>query len=154
MVTSQQYDLSGLLGAAFQKRLPLIEGTHTQALRLFNGYTEGVPDVVIDLFGQTLVLCSHSSDVAAAKLVLTEARTFLLEKLPWLTCALEKYRASSDEKLRKGTLTFGSHLEKQITENGIQYALDLRLNQDASFYMDTRLSAPMDHCSRRGEDGV
>lgn len=138
MVTQWTYDLPALLDAALQKRQPLFDENHTRAIRLFNGYTEGVPDLVVEVFGHTLVLSSHSSNLSAAGVVLSEAGAFYREKLPWLTCVIEKYRSSPEESLRKGKVTFGKTPDTQIDENGIRYALDLTLNQDASFYLDTR----------------
>lgn len=138
MVTQWTYDLPSLLGAALQKRQPLFDENYTRAIRLFNGYTEGVPDLVVEVFGHTLVLSSHSSNLNAAGTVLTEAGTYYREKLPWLTCGIEKYRAAPDESARKGKITFGKTPDTQVVENGIRYAINLQLNQDSSFYMDTR----------------
>jgi 23S rRNA (cytosine1962-C5)-methyltransferase len=138
MVIQWTYDLPSLLDAALQKRQALVDEKHTRAIRLFNGYTEGVPDLVVEVFGHTLVLSSHSSNMNAAGAVLSEAGTFYREKLPRLVCTIEKYRASPEEPLRKGKITFGKNPDTQVIENGIHYAVNLQLNQDASFYMDTR----------------
>jgi len=51
---------------------------------------------------------------------------------------LLKTRHSTDPEERKGRLLHGQALPQQITEHGIKYAIDLRLNQDDSFYPDTR----------------
>jgi 23S rRNA (cytosine1962-C5)-methyltransferase len=39
---------------------------------------------------------------------------------------------------RKGVFLFGNKPTESIVENGITYALDLFINQDSSFYIDTR----------------
>ena len=51
---------------------------------------------------------------------------------------IEKHRNAMDELKPKGIMIDGNRPDTQITENGIHYALDLHLNKDASFYMDTR----------------
>ena len=67
-----------------------------------------------------------------------DVREFYLARLPWLTCVIEKHRNAMDELKPKGIMIDGNRADTQITENGIHYALDLQLNKDASFYMDTR----------------
>jgi 23S rRNA (cytosine1962-C5)-methyltransferase len=139
MYTEQsQAELAALLDSALQKRVPLIEPSHTQALRLFNGYAEGASDLIVDLFGRTLLLYSHHTDVIGALNALRDVRSFYLERLPWLTCVIEKHRNAADEEKPKGIIIHGSKPDMQITENGIHYALNLQLNKDASFYPDTR----------------
>ena len=39
---------------------------------------------------------------------------------------------------RRGWVTFGGPPDERIVEQGVAYAIDLLLNQDASFYLDTR----------------
>jgi len=51
---------------------------------------------------------------------------------------LLKQRQNPQETLRNGLLISGDHLTEEINEFGITYALDLKMNQDASFYIDTR----------------
>ena len=45
----------GLLSKAIAARSALFEAEHACPLRLFNGFYEGNPDLVIDLYGRTLV---------------------------------------------------------------------------------------------------
>lgn len=39
---------------------------------------------------------------------------------------------------RRGLLLFGDRPDRKILENGVWYAVDLTMNRDASFYLDTR----------------
>jgi 23S rRNA (cytosine1962-C5)-methyltransferase len=55
-----------------------------------------------------------------------------------VTAVLWKQRQNPAEAARNGRLIAGEALPSEIVENGISYALDLRLNQDAGFYPDTR----------------
>jgi 23S rRNA (cytosine1962-C5)-methyltransferase len=127
-----------LLAGALKVRLEFVEGEHTSAFRLFNGFYEGIRDLTVDVYGKTLVLVGYGEDLDAANLLLQETRDFYLENLPWITCVISKYRTSEYAEDRRGTLTFGSKPDTEITELGCRYAVDLQMNQDASFYVDTR----------------
>lgn len=130
--------LKDLLAKALAKRAEILAPAHDAAVRLLNGYQEGVPNLVVELIGRTLVLFNHQANATDALPTIREARAFYLERLPWLACIIEKHRGSSDDPHSNGAVSFGDHPDSQITENGIRYALDLRLNKDSSFYLDTR----------------
>ena len=125
------------LTRSIEARLPLLDDRHETAVRLFNGFLEGCPQLVIELFGETAVLYNHANPPAEAAAVLTAAQEILRDKLPWLQAILQKTRHGSDEE-KRGIVVWGSKLTTKIRENGVRYALDLQLNQDASFYLDTR----------------
>jgi 23S rRNA G2069 N7-methylase RlmK/C1962 C5-methylase RlmI len=48
------------LSAALSARQVMLSPDHTQALRLFNGFYEGCPGLVVDLYGSTLVVAIHA----------------------------------------------------------------------------------------------
>jgi len=45
-----------ILQRTLDHRKPLIDPRHRSALRLLNGFYEGIPDLLVDLYGSTLVL--------------------------------------------------------------------------------------------------
>lgn len=120
---------------AFRK--PLLDEDSRSALRLFNGFTEGCPDLVVDLYAHTLVIF----DYAAPKP--DRDWQFLWEwyrrEIPWVDAVILKNRAAKELDARRGRLAFGGPPAERILENGIWYAVNLILNQDASLYLDTRL---------------
>jgi len=128
-----------LLAKSAQARQNLLDPAHSSALRLFAGFYEGEPRLLADLYAETLLLTAYCADPAEAQSLLEAAQRFYLEHLPWLTCVVQKQRLAKDPPLRYGQVTFGSSPAASILENGIHYALDLTLNQDASFYLDTRI---------------
>jgi 23S rRNA (cytosine1962-C5)-methyltransferase len=69
---------------------------------------------------------------------LSVAQDFLLAALPWIECVVQKQRQSDDPQARRGRVTFGVSPAQAIREHGVLYAIDLLMNQDASFYLDTR----------------
>ncbi|MBA4383193.1 MAG: SAM-dependent methyltransferase [Anaerolinea sp.] len=123
---------------ALIKRQTMITPGRDCALRLFNGFYEGVRDLVVDLYGSTLVIFSHAENEEDSIVLSQMARDIFLESLPWIKCVVVKHHNARDKELRNGVITFGSHLQENIVEHGIKYAVDLKLNQDASFYLDTR----------------
>ena len=122
---------------AIEARLNLLDDRHETAVRLFNGFLEGCPQLVIELFGQTAVLYNYANPPAEAAAVLTNAQAILLDKPPWLQAILLKTRHGTDEE-KRGIVVWGSKLTTKIREHGVRYALELQMNQDASFYLDTR----------------
>ncbi len=130
--------LPALLENSLQKRLPLLADQSTQVLRLFNGFLEGFPFLSVDLYHQTIVLFINKVLGEESDLLVQSARDFYLIKLPTVKCVVAKHRSSDNPRLKQGEIVFGSMTDTQISENGITYALDLLMNQDASFYPDTR----------------
>jgi 23S rRNA (cytosine1962-C5)-methyltransferase len=130
--------LLDLLESACSARQHLFEPAHQNAFRLFNGFLEGCPELVIDIYGSTAVLFDHSDAPEQGHALIAAAVAFLREKLPWLRAGLLKRRGSPNPEERRGRLLFGERPADRIRENGVWYALDLRMNQDASFYLDTR----------------
>lgn len=132
-----------LLLRAAGARAKLIEahardGRYDSAFRLFNGFLEGWPDLVMDIYGRTLVVFNYADDPEAAQPRIEAAWRLILAQFPWINTVCLKTRASADEEKRRGVLVHGSTPARKIREHGIWYALNLTLNIDASFYLDTR----------------
>ena len=138
MNTNSSESFPILLQNALQPRLSLLDAEHQIAIRLFNGFLEGCSDLAIDLYGRTLVLHNYADPAEMASDKLDTAREFFLENLPWLEAIVLKVHRSQKSNERRGSLVFGEKPAREITENGVRYALDLTMNQDASFYLDTR----------------
>ncbi len=126
------------LDLAIAARTNLIDANYTAALRLFSGFYEGYPGLAADIYGRTLVLHAFREVPESTDGIMAIAQMHLLEKLPWIECVLQKLHSSSDENLRRGKITFGDAPSNRVREHGVWYATNLRINQDASFYLDTR----------------
>ena len=131
--------LKPLLDRALTVRQPLFDAEQLSALRLFAGFYEGCPDLVVDCYARTLLLTSYLEDSITETGLLDETQQYLLECLPWLTCVVQKRRLAADPAMKRGRISYGSQPDVVIVESGVRYAIDLTLNQDASFYLDTRL---------------
>jgi len=130
--------LRDLLARAIDARRQLIDDRHESAFRILNGFLEGASGLVVEVYSRTLVLLDHSDPPDVAGAALSEIQSFLLERLPWAEAVLIKARHAHSPELRLGLITHGAAVATRIIEHGVRYALDLRLNQDTSFYIDTR----------------
>lgn len=127
------------LDLALEARAHLVDDRHESAFRLFNGFYEGWPKIVFDLYGQTIVIHNHMEDIQLGHQAAERGLNFILEKLPWITTAVSKTRRADSPAERNGVVVYGTKPNHWIREYGIRYAIDLQLNRDASFYLDTRL---------------
>lgn len=108
---------------------------HEEAFRLFNGFYEGFPDLVLDVYGHTLVIHDYSESPDPS--FIQKAVELVCNSLNWLRAGILKTRNSSTQKEKRGVLIFGEQPDRKIKEHGVWYAIDLTMNRDASFYLDT-----------------
>jgi 23S rRNA (cytosine1962-C5)-methyltransferase len=127
-----------LLESALTFRTSLFDERHEAAFRLFNGFTEGNPLLVVDLFAKTLVLHNYADAPEGGQTFVQAAQQFLRARLPWVQAAVVKTRNSPDLQERRGRVVYGNAPDRKIRESGTWYAVDPLLNRDASFYLDTR----------------
>jgi len=130
-------DLASCLELALEFRSSFFDANHCSALRLFAGFYEGWSDLVADLYAQTLVLFDYGKDPQSGD-NLDLAQNFYLDQLPWIECVVQKKRNAHEQVTRRGIITFGANPARYVSENGVMYAVDLLMNQDCSFYIDTR----------------
>jgi 23S rRNA (cytosine1962-C5)-methyltransferase len=127
-----------LLEQAFVKRSGLMNEPHLVAFRLFNGFTEGLPGLAIDLYAASLVIHNLSNPPFLLDEAVHLAQEFYNSHLPWLQTIILKTRNADSLEKKCGTILIGSIPSDRVNEHGIWYALDLLMQQDASLYLDTR----------------
>jgi 23S rRNA (cytosine1962-C5)-methyltransferase len=132
--------LCSSLSCALTARAELFEPKHETAFRMFNGFYEGYPDLVIDLYGRTLVLHDYTEheDTEQSHAVALAVQAYLCAQLPWVQAVLVKKHRSPRLTERQGVLVFGQRVDRHIREHGVRYAIELQLHSEASFYLDTR----------------
>src|SRR5512138_596609 len=129
--------ISSLLEKALEARASLFDARHETAFRLFNGFTEGNPDLAIDLYASTLVIHNYAEDAAPGSLLVGQAQQFLQDALVWLRAGIVKVRNGKTQEEKRGQLLFGEKPDTKIKEHGVWYSIDLTMNRDASLYLDT-----------------
>lgn len=127
-----------LLDKALAARNTLFDARHETAFRLFDGFSEGLPQLVIDLYAATAVIHNYADPAEAGEAAAEETSSFLLERLPWLQSIMLKTRNSPIAAERNGRLIHGEIIARRVKENGVWYAIDPDINRDAGFYLDTR----------------
>jgi 23S rRNA (cytosine1962-C5)-methyltransferase len=127
-----------LLERAFAAREPLFDLQHQTAFRLFNGFYEGLPSLVIDLFARTVVLQNYADPPTEGDVAILAAEGFLRARLPWIHAIILKTRNGLTQDAKQGTIIYGKTVARYVQEHAVWYAVDLLMNQDASLYLDTR----------------
>jgi 23S rRNA (cytosine1962-C5)-methyltransferase len=127
-----------ILEQAIQQRAELIDASHESAFRLFNGFTEGYPNITLDVYGRTLVVHNYDDDPAQSQIVIQDLVRYLAITLSWLRAGVLKNRNGKSLEDKKGILILGEKPDTKIKEHGVWHAIDLIMNRDASFYLDTR----------------
>ncbi len=127
------------LQQAIEARNELLQAPHESAFRLFNGFTEGIPELTIDIYGETAVFQNYADDPGEGLRLVHTAQEIVRERLPWLRAGMMKTRNGKTLQETRGQMLFGSTADEKIKEHGVWYALDLAMNRDTSFYLDTSL---------------
>jgi len=127
-----------LLQQAIEARADFIDPGHQTAFCLFNGFSEGYPELVIEVYGRTLVTHNYAGASAQYKVPVQNVIEYLVSSLSWLRAGVLKVRNGRTQEEKKGTLVFGEKPDTTINEYGVSYAIDVTLNRDSSFYLDTR----------------
>jgi 23S rRNA (cytosine1962-C5)-methyltransferase len=133
-------DLSSRLRIALDARTELFDDQHKTAFRAFNGHLEGCPDIVVDVYGSTAVIYDNGEPSETVSRLVEVTGAELRSHLPWLRAIVLKPRRAVDPEERRGRPLYGDlgDVDRRIREHGVWYAVELLLNQDASFYLDTR----------------
>ena len=147
MLYNQTMDFNFLkphLDSAIASRLMFRHGStqalfdlgHEEAFRLFNGFSEGYPNLAIDIYAGTLVIHDYADEPNID--FISEVANYITAKLTWLRAGIIKTRNGKTQQEKCGQLIFGDTPDRKIKEHNIWYAIDLTINRDASFYLDTR----------------
>lgn len=128
------------LETSIAARAPLLtaQENHCSAYRLFNGHLEGYSELVIDCYAKTILFHNFAEPPGDGDQLIRFAQSYILSRLPWLESIVLKERNGVTAEARRGTLLYGEKPATKVREHGVAYALDLLLNRDASFYLDTR----------------
>jgi 23S rRNA (cytosine1962-C5)-methyltransferase len=130
--------ITALLDKAIAARESLFDVRHETAFRLFNGFTEGCPNLVVDLYGATVILHNYANPCEDGFTIVQAAQEFLQIRFSWVGAIILKTRNAANAQEKQGVLVYGTTIERRVREHGVWYALDLTMNRDASLYLDTR----------------
>ncbi len=126
------------LADAIAARAALFDDRYEAAFRLFNGFVEGERSLVVDLYGRTVLIHNYAKPPESGADAVAVAQRLLLARFEWIAAVVVKERFGDSAEKRNGMLTYGTKPTHWIRENGVRYAIDLTMNRDAGFYLDTR----------------
>jgi len=129
---------TALLEQAIATRSEWLHAPHQHAFRLFNGFSEGDPSLVIDVYGTTFLVHDYADHPEENRALIEETVEVLHKTLTWLRAGILKIRNGKTQEEKRGRLIFGTTPDQKIKEHGVWYAVDLMMNRDASLYLDTR----------------
>ncbi|RMD82831.1 MAG: methyltransferase domain-containing protein [Candidatus Dadabacteria bacterium] len=128
------------LHAAIDLRRQLVSLRSTSAVRLVHGESDGLPGVIADRYGETLVLQCLTAGAE-------RWRDVLADLLVELTGAEELYERSDAEvrcleglQPRAGPLRGCPRRWAEIVEHGLRYRVDIARGHKTGFYLDQRAS--------------
>lgn len=132
--------LCRLLSFSLAARAGLFEPKHETAFRLFNGFYEGYPNLVVDLYARTLVLHDYAEieEAGNGQAGVQAIQVHLCAQLPWVQAVLLKRHRSSHLTERQGILLYGERVDCRIREHHVRYSIELQMHGETSFYLDTR----------------
>jgi len=128
--------LKSILQKAFAARAGLFDAKHQSAFRLFNGFYEGEPALLIDIYAATAVLFNYAETPFEGTSAIRAAMDLIRAELPWVQAMLVKTRHGNPQE-KRGVLVYGQQAATRIVEHGIRYSVNLTMHQDASLYLDT-----------------
>src|SRR5258705_10200056 len=113
MTTMKTEPIEALLENALSFRASLFDERHETAFRLFNGFTEGNPDLVVDLYAKTLVMHNYAGKPANGLALIRSAQQFLVTRLPWIQSVVVKIRNTQDPEERRGQIVYGEKSDRK-----------------------------------------
>lgn len=110
--------------------------TSTNAFRVYNGVFEGDPSISVDIFGTAAVIHDFTADEDKRYARIAD---ILKTQIPSLTTIILKKRKAKLPTNRNGIVLSGNETSIEIVEFGVRYFVDLIMNHDSGFYLDTAL---------------
>jgi 23S rRNA (cytosine1962-C5)-methyltransferase len=122
-----------------RKQLGLLDNTQTTAFRLVHSEGDGLPGLIVDIYGSTAVLQAQSAGmflqrnkIASAVIEVMEGRvTSVFDKSAEALERMEKTKSINDYLI-------GTAGEKIISENGASFHIDWEKGQKTGFFLDQR----------------
>jgi 23S rRNA (cytosine1962-C5)-methyltransferase len=127
--------LKPYLDQALASRHGIHDSASGTAYRLFNGFYEGYPSLALDIYASTLLIHDYSDEPNQE--LIHQLVDYLRERHIWLHAGILKTRNGKTPDQKRGQIIFGENLDTKIKEHDVWYAIDLTMNRDASFYLDT-----------------
>lgn len=120
-------------------RAPLLADGRTTACRLVHAESDGLPGLIVDRYGDTLVLQALTAGIEARRSLITAALADLLQPRSIYERSDAEVRQQEGLPSRVGRL-YGNEppATLEILENGLRFLVDVRRGHKTGFYLDQR----------------
>lgn len=127
---------------ALKNRQELCDFTDTDAFRLIHGEGDGLPGIIVDLYGTTAVVKLYSAGLTPHRPLLVEALTAAVPGLKSIIGRDEVGRddADTDDEKGNGRVLWGAEAPRplSILEHGAKFLVDVYAGQKTGFFLDQR----------------
>ena len=133
-----------LLNAIEFRRKVLLPNTQTTMYRLVNGEGDGMPGLIIDVYGRHLVMQVHSMGMYRLRETLAELLTELIPSTQAI-CLKTAIETDDNEEVALDSGWIYGQPDKEViaSENGILFKIDILNGQKTGFFLDQRDSRAM-----------
>jgi len=131
-------DLSTQISRAWQDRVPLHDGTHVNAYRIFHGAHDGHEDLIIERFDQTAIISAYTP---LTDLEEDEIRRSLLSLFkPHLILLKDRWRRDNSTASREGRVLHGilPKSSLKVMDSDMQFLVDPWNAQNTGLFLDAR----------------
>ncbi len=130
------------VGEALAERKALIDLTDTDSFRLIHGEGDGLPGVIVDLYGKHAVLKLYSAGLTPYRHLIIEAIQAAVPGLAGIIGRDEVGRddAEDDDGRGSGRMLYGAPAPELLTirERGANFLVDAYRGQKTGFFLDQR----------------
>ncbi|KAA6303696.1 MAG: Ribosomal RNA large subunit methyltransferase I [Candidatus Ordinivivax streblomastigis] len=123
-----------------RKQLKLAANAENNTYRLIHGEGDGLPGLIADVYGNTVVMQAHSPGMHVARYELAEALKDVLgdaiDNIYYKSESTLPYKA--DLGAENGYLIGGQNVSSIALENGLQFHIDWVKGQKTGFFVDQR----------------
>ena len=119
----------------------LRSGNETTGYRLVHGEGDGLPGLIVDRYGDKLVVQPHSFGMYRNRELIAEIlREIFADKITAIFCRCERALPGERGERPNDHFLFGSAGEGEILLNGVRFKVDFEQGQKTGFFLDQRLN--------------
>jgi 23S rRNA (cytosine1962-C5)-methyltransferase len=125
------------VAAAFKLRqaIHLTDNGQTNCFRLIHGEGDGLPGLIVDVYGATAVLQAHSEGMYRARQAIAEA---IVKEVPLVKAVYCKSAATLGLEPETDGYLLGREENNTVAEYGHQFEINWQLGQKTGFFLDQR----------------
>lgn len=127
--------------AAFEVRqkLGLVGNSETTIYRLVHAEGDGLPGLIIDIYGKTAVIQTHSAGMHLVRHEIAQAiRTVYGDSITAIYDKSAEKLSKNSSSTSENTYLFGEKLDTEALEYGCKFKIDWEEGQKTGFFIDQR----------------